>query len=180
MVDCLHLWPFESKVKLALIAAVGQNRGIGLNQALPWHLPDDFAYFKQKTEHHLLIMGRQTFQSLPGVLPNRQHLVISSQLSQLQGANYMCSSIEQALEVAKAHKPANTEWVFGIGGERIFTELLPFADRLYLTEVAAAPASDRFFPKFSRHLWHESVREHHPQDARHAYPFDYVIYVRKQ
>ncbi len=165
-------------MKLALIAAMGENRGIGLNQTLPWHLPDDYGYFKNKTEHHLLIMGRQTFESLPRPLPNRIHVVISSQASKLVGVDYQCQSLEQALVLGEMHRPAETSWVFGIGGERVFTDLLPKADRLYLTEVHASPPADRFFPEFDRGDWHEVSRDHHATDERHPYAFDFVVYDR--
>lgn len=165
-------------MKLALIVAVAENRGIGLNQTLPWHLPDDYAYFKEKTEHHLLIMGRQTFESLPKPLPNRIHVVVTSQETPIAGADYQVASIEQSLACAREFLPVGTQWVFGIGGERIFAELLPLADRLYITEVAAAPEADRYFPVFDKAQWRETSREKHARDERHCYEFDYVVYDR--
>ena len=165
-------------MKLALIAAVAENRGIGLNKTLPWHLPDDYAYFKNATEHHLLIMGRQTFESLPRPLPNRIHVVITSQSAKLKGVDWQCASLEEGLMLARDVAPKDTKWIFGIGGERIFSDLLPVADRLYLTEVAASPEVGRYFPQYDPACWQEVSREHHEQDERHRYAFDYVVYDR--
>ena len=146
---------------LSIIAAINQKRGIGYQNKLLYWLPNDLKRFKALTTGHTIIMGRHTFESLPkGALPNRRNVVLSRQELHFEGAECF-HTLADALH--------------------IYTEALPLADRLYLTEVddEQAPA-DAFFPEVSPELWKEKSRECHPTDEKHLYSYSFVDYERTQ
>lgn len=185
-------------MKISLIAAVAQNGIIGRNDAngkpdLPWHLPDDFAYFKAKTSGHPIIMGRKSLDSLGKPLPKRTNIVVTRNRDfQMPGVTVV-HTLEDALTVG-AHRPAahprvrpstdpsaNPEIpqeIFIIGGAEIYAMALPIANTLYLTEIQKAYEGDTHFPAFDRSEWQEVSRIHHPIDERHEAPFDFVTYER--
>ena len=161
---------------LTIICAIAQNRGIGYNNNLLFHLSADLKRFKSLTTGHTIIMGRRTFDSLPkGALPNRHNIVLSRNASlQLPGAEVF-PSLQAALSACQAD-----EDIYIIGGASVYAEAFPLAQRLCLTEVQAVPAeADVFFPEFDATQWQETSREHHDADERNAVPFDFVDYVRK-
>lgn len=169
-------------MKISLIAAMAQNRVIGKENDLPWKLPDDSAYFKQKTSGHTIIMGRKSFEALGKPLPKRTNIVITRQTDfRAEGATVV-SSLEAALEVARPIEAQNeqpgggTAEIFVIGGAEIYTLALPVANRIYLTEVQKAYDGDARFPEFDKAIWHETSRLHHPADDRHETAFDFVVY----
>src|SRR4030042_1398156 len=143
---------------LSLIAVIGKNRELGKNNKLLWHLPQDLKRFRTLTNGHPVIMGRKTFESLPGVLPNRTNIVITSQYTipgiqevSIPGIEHVnvVSSLVQAIDVAK--KSPGSEEIFVIGGGPVYAQAIDRADRLYLTVVdATAPGADTFFPDYSR------------------------------
>ncbi|WP_128545959.1 dihydrofolate reductase [Larkinella soli] len=167
-------------MRISLIAAVAENGIIGRDNDLVWHLPDDFKYFKQTTSGHPVLMGRKTFESLGKPLAHRLNVVITRNPDyQVEGA-VVVDSLEKALE--EARKTGNAE-AFVLGGEEIFRQALPLADRLYLTDVKAAFDGDTYFPDYQRikgHTteWQERSRRPHPADERHAVPFDFVVWER--
>lgn len=161
---------------LSIIAAINQKRGIGYQNKLLYWLPNDLKRFKTLTTGHTIIMGRHTFESLPkGALPNRRNVVLSRQELHFEGAECF-HTLADALHTCK-----EDEEVFIIGGATLYTEALPLADRLYLTEVddEQAPA-DAFFPEVSPGLWKEKSRECHPTDEKHLYSYSFVDYERTQ
>jgi len=164
---------------ISLIAALTRNRVIGLNNGLPWHLPDDMKYFMQTTKGHHVIMGRRNYDSIPEKfrpLPNRHNIVITRQEA-LQAPNCtVVHSLEEALAIAQKAGEAEA---FVIGGSAIYQLAIPFANRLYLTEIQAELSGDTHFPVFDRAQWREVSRVPHAIDARHAYGFEFVIYDRK-
>lgn len=138
---------------LSIIAAINQKRGIGYQNKLLYWLPNDLKRFKALTTGHTILMGRHTFESLPkGALPNRRNVVLSRKDLHFEGAECF-HTLEEALKSCKEE-----EEVFIIGGATLYTEALPLADRLYLTEVEddQVPA-DTFFPEIDRHIWQEKV-----------------------
>lgn len=138
---------------LSIIAAINQKRGIGYQNKLLYWLPNDLKRFKALTTGHTILMGRHTFESLPkGALPNRRNVVLSRKDLHFEGAECF-HTLEEALKSCKEE-----EEVFIIGGAMLYTEALPLADRLYLTEVEddQVPA-DTFFPEIDRHVWQEKV-----------------------
>lgn len=158
-------------MEIAMIAAVAANRVIGIENRLPWSLPEDLKHFKALTMGAPMIMGRKTFESLPGLLPGRPHWVITRNPQwQAEGATPFLS-IEAALAAA-----ADLERVFIIGGGEIYRRALPLANTLYLTEVALNPAGDAWFPEFDHSEWFEVSRE--AQISAKDIAFAYVKYQR--
>ena len=142
---------------LSLIAVIGKNRELGKDNKLLWHIPGDLPRFRKLTIGHPIIMGRKTFESLPGVLGNRTNIVISSQKSipgikaaPIPGIDQvmLVSSLDEAIEIAK--KSPGSEELFVLGGGQIYAQAIDRADRLYLTIVDAAADADTFFPDYSR------------------------------
>ena len=163
---------------ISLIAALTRNRVIGLNNDLPWHLPDDMKYFMQTTKGHHVIMGRKNYDSIPEKfrpLPNRTNIVVTRQAGLTLPNCTVVHSLEEAVGIArKAGEPE----LFVIGGAAIYQLGMPLANRLYLTEIDVTLAGDTYFPDFPTSAWKEVSRQHHPVDERHAFPFDFVIYER--
>lgn len=166
-------------MKISMIAAMGTNRTIGKDNDIPWHLPDDFKYFKDTTEGHHVIMGRKNFESLPPrfkPLPNRPNIVITRSKSYSAPGAQVVNSLEDALAIAKINGEPEA---FIIGGGEIYKLGLDVADEIYLTEIDAAFNGDTVFPEFDKSQWEETSRKHHPKDERHQFAFDFVIYKKK-
>ena len=189
---------------ISIIAAVAKNRAIGYKNKLIYWLPNDLKRFKALTTGHTIIMGRNTFLSLPkGALPNRRNIVLSSTMwkeetekrkenspaseSALEGNLLPPSSfhfpqnieVYPSLEAALAHCVPDED-IYIIGGASVYRQALPLADRLCLTEIDDTPAeADTFFPPYEEE-WQESLREDHPIDEKHAYRYAFVDYIRKQ
>jgi len=153
-------------VKLALIAAVARNRGIGYKGELPWRLPEDMRRFKQMTTGHAVLMGRKTFEALGKPLPNRRNVVLTHRA--LPGIETY-AAIDAALAAL-----ANEQRVFVIGGGEIYAQLLDNADELYLTHVHRDVTADAFFPPFE-HLIGTRFREIFRDDRDE---FSFVDYLR--
>jgi dihydrofolate reductase len=145
-------------VRLSLIVAQGRNRVIGAGGQLPWRLKDDLAHFKRTTMGAPVIMGRKTWESLPKrPLPGRPNIVISRDWNYDAAEARVYSSFVPSLNAAKAMAlRAGQPEVFVIGGAAIYALALPLADRIYLTEVDAAPEGDAFFPALNPAHWHET------------------------
>ena len=169
---------------ISLIAAMAQNRIIGRNKAngqpdLPWHLPDDFAYFKQKTSGHAIIMGRKSLDALGKPLPKRTNIVITRNPDFRVEGVIVVNTLEAALNAAKeAEATHETPELFVIGGAEIYTLALPVADRIYLTEVHREYDGNASFPEFDKNEWREVSRHPHPADERHEAGFDFVVYEK--
>ena len=144
---------------LILIAAVGESNELGKNGDLPWHLPDDFKYFKETTTGHPMIMGRKTFDTFPRPLPNRQHVIIS------RNKNCMVvHSLDAALDAV-----SESAQVFVIGGGEIYKQALPLATRIELTRVHGTFEADTYFPQIDSEKWVQVRSTFHPADQRHKY-----------
>ena len=164
-------------MKISLISAVAENGVIGRNNDMPWYLPDDFAFFKRKTSHHPIIMGRKSLEALGKPLPNRTNIVITRNPDFSAAGVTVVHTLEEAVDKAKkADRP--TDEIFVIGGAEIYTMALPIATTLYLTEIHQAYEGDTYFPTFDKTEWHEVSRRPHPADERHAVAFDFVEYER--
>jgi dihydrofolate reductase len=160
---------------LSIIVAIGKNNEIGKDNAMLCHLPADLKHFKEVTSGHPVIMGRKTFESLPkGPLPNRRNIVISRNKElRIEGAE-VYPSLDYALL-----KLMDEEEIFIIGGAQIYTQILPDADKLYLTKIQAEfPEADTFFPAIHYREWREVSREVHWVDERNPYAFVFVEYER--
>jgi dihydrofolate reductase len=162
--------------KLALIAAIAKNNAIGFENRLIYWLPNDLKRFKELTTGHTIIMGSNTFRSLPkGALPNRRNIVLSRKESEFHGCETF-SSLEEALANCN-----DSELVYIIGGEMLYKTALPHADILCLTEIDDTPENaDAFFPEFARNEWEVIEQEEHTVDEKHAYNYRFVTYLRRQ
>jgi dihydrofolate reductase len=157
-----------------MIAAVAQNNALGKDNRLVWHLPDDFKRFKQLTSGHHIIMGRKTFESFPKPLPNRIHVIITSQKNYRQESCIIVHSIEEALKAVPHHGD-----VYIIGGGQIYELGMAFADALEITRVHADFEADAFFPAIDINRWQLVNEEFHPKDDRHNYDFTYQTFKKK-
>ncbi len=154
------------------VVAVAANGVIGSEGALPWHLPADLRHFKALTTGKPMIMGRKTFESLPGLLPGRRHIVLTRDTAWAEEGAEVAHSPEAAIALA------NAPHIAVIGGAEIYGQFLPHADRIEWTEVQAEPDGDTHFPAFDRSEWTETAREEHPADGRTP-GFAFVTLLRK-
>lgn len=128
---------------ISIICAMGKNRAIGKDQALPWHLPADLRHFKEITMGSTIIMGRKTYETINRPLPGRKNIIITRKESYQAEGCTVCSSLDQAI------KSADSDEIFIIGGGEIYREALPRAEKLYLTIIDLEPEADTFFPDYS-------------------------------
>ena len=157
---------------ITIIAAVARNRAIGFENKLLYWLPNDLKRFKALTTGHTIIMGRNTFESLPkGALPNRRNVVLSRTTKELPGCDVF-PTLEEAIQSCQPE-----EDVYIIGGARVYEQAIMFADRLCLTEIDDTPKdANAFFPDYSD--WKVETKETHPKDEKHAFEYAFVDYVR--
>ena len=162
---------------LSGIAALAANRVIGKNGDLPWRLPEDLKFFRDKTKGRAMIMGRKTFESLPGgkPLPGRFHIVISRNPEYRPVGAVAVTSLDTAINEARLHRDEWGDETFVIGGGEIFALAMPHLNRLYLTELAADFEGDAYFPKWNRDEFKEVERLHRDLPMR----FDFVLYERR-
>jgi len=156
---------------VSVIAAVADNKAIGLNNTLPWHLPEDLKHFRQLTMGHHIIMGRKTYESLGRLLPGRITVIVSRQLGYGAEGAITAGSLQAAIDACGAD-----EEIFVIGGAELYREAMQRADRLYLTEVHRAFEGDAFFPEYDRAAWQEETREAHV--SADGLPYNFVRYRR--
>ena len=162
---------------ISLIAAMSKNRVIGKNNTLPWKLPEDFKFFKTKTQGKILIMGRKTFESLPGHLPERFHIVISrSPIEADEEDVQFVTSLDKALLVAKKLTADWDKEIFIIGGGDIYKQTMNIADRIYLTIIDQEIEGDTYFPEVD--LAQFELTEEIPRDKPFAFRF--CTYDRKK
>ena len=158
--------------QLSIIVAIANNQVIGINNTLPWHLPEDLKRFRALTTGHHIIMGRKTYESLGRLLPGRTTVIVTRNKDyQLEGA-LIAHSLEDAVALCQ-----NDDEVFLIGGAELYQDGLKLADKLYITEVDLTVDGDAFFPEFDLNLWQETSREAHT--SAQGLPFSYIAYTRK-
>jgi dihydrofolate reductase len=160
---------------IALIAAMDQNRLIGRDNALPWHLPADLRYFKETTTGHVVVMGRKTFESIGKPLPNRINVVLTSQPDYFAPG---CLTVRSTDEVLWLTDKARQ--IFVIGGAEVFRQFLPLADRLYLTHIDHAFAGDVYFPAFDPGDWELVFAKQGEKDAENPYDHRFHVYARRR
>jgi dihydrofolate reductase len=157
--------------EIILVLARASNGVIGNEGGMPWHIPADLRHFKQITKGRPMIMGRKTFESLPGLLPGRRHIVLTRDKEWAEDGAEVVHSIEEALKVA------NGPHVCVIGGVEIFKLFLDAADRVELTEIKAKPEGDTVMPAFDKAAWTEIARDHHRAEGDIP-AHDFVTLVR--
>jgi dihydrofolate reductase len=157
-------------MRISIISAMAENRVIGIENRLPWHLPADLKHFRSLTMGHHILMGRKTFESIGKPLPGRTTVIISRNPDFAAPGCIVAGSIEAA--IAACH---NDSEVFIIGGEQLYRQALPLADRLYLTQVATQVTGDAYFPEIDPAQWRQSAAERFPADAQNPYAYQFLV-----
>jgi dihydrofolate reductase len=158
---------------ISIIAAMAENRVIGRENSLPWHLPNDLKHFKRLTSGHAIIMGRKNYESIGRPLPERTNIVVTRTPDYRAPGCTVVHSIGDAL-VAAGDDPE----VFIIGGAELYAQTLARAHRLYLTEIHAHVSGDTYFPNFDMNAWREQAREKQEADATHPFAYSFVTLER--
>ena len=162
---------------ISAIVAKATNHAIGINNRLPWHLPNDLKWFKEKTMGHHVIMGRKSFESLGKPLPKRTNIIITRDEKFFHSDCIVVRSIDEAL--LAAHKNGESE-VFILGGGQIYDQTKNLWDKLYLTEVDASPDADTYFPVVDLSEYVLTFEESHPQDERHKFRYTFKVFEHKR
>ena len=163
-------------MELVLIAALDRDGAIGRDNDLPWRLPDDLKRFKALTLGKPVLMGRKTAQSLGRALPGRRNLVLTRSGQVPFDGMQAVTSVEEALRVAAGE---GAQELCVIGGGEVYALCLPAATRMHLTHVdTVVEGADAFYPPFDAGQWRVTGREAHAADAKHAFAFEFVDYVR--
>lgn len=158
---------------ISLIVAHDHNHVIGYENGMPWHLPGDLQYFKEKTMGKPMIMGRKTFESIGRPLPGRRNIVVT------RDANYRADGIETATSIEEALALAgDVPEIMIIGGEQIFRLSMELTDRIYITKINHAFKGDTFFPAYEEDF--VLVASQEPETAPEGYTFQYQIFERRQ
>lgn len=160
-------------MKISIIAAMADNRVIGIENSLPWNLPADMKWFRQQTMGKPVLMGRKTYDSIGRPLPKRRNIIITRDGSlDIEGCEVV-TSIDAALKSC-----INEAEVMVIGGASFYEQMLPRADRLYLTLVHGSIEGDAHFPEFDSTEWKEIERTDHHKDEANAFDCSFVIFER--
>ena len=163
---------------ITLIAAAAENNALGKNNEMIWHLPDDFKRFKKLTSGHFIIMGRKTYESLDGPLPNRTHIIITRQENYAEKIDANCCIVVDSIEDAIA-KSASEDETFVIGGGEIYKLALPLADKIELTRVHGTFEADAYFPEIDENKWNLVNEDYHPKDEKHNFDFTYQTFMKR-
>ena len=157
---------------VSIIVATSENRAIGKNNQLLWHLPGDLKHFKDITSGHSLIMGRKTFDSVGKPLPSRRNIVVTRQEIIISGCEVV-NSIDKALELCK-----DEDEVFIGGGAEIYKQAMKLTDRIYLTIVHQDFEADTFFPEIDSSDWKEVSHEDHQPDHKNPIAYSFITLER--
>lgn len=169
-----------SNIKLALVFAQAKNGIIGLNNGLPWRVPSDLKNFKRVTEDKPIIMGRKTFESLPKLLPNRKHIVVSTNGNFFHKDILVYSNLESAINSAKAIAlQIGQPEVCVIGGGEIYKQALIHADIIYQTIINGTPDGDTSFPSLNMDEWEISETTHFDKTEKDEFDFEFRVLKRK-
>ncbi|MBX7191208.1 MAG: type 3 dihydrofolate reductase [Sandaracinaceae bacterium] len=161
-------------MEIVLLAALADHGVIGVDGALPWHLPDDLRRFKRLTLGKPVVMGRKTFASIGRPLPKRRNVVLSRSATPIEGVE-LVHGVEQALTLL-----ADEPEICVIGGGEVYRAFLPLATRLELTHVEASVPGDTRFPDLDPSLWRCVAEERHAPDDAHRWPMRFATYVRAE
>ena len=160
---------------LSIIVAIAKNNAIGKDNKLLWHLPEDLKRFKRLTTGHNIIMGRKTFESLGRVLPNRHHIILCNDAK----LNIDDENVEILDDISKLDKYINSEEEnFVIGGATMYKLLMPYAKKMYITEIDKDFEGDVYFPEINKEEWTSIEKEPGPEDNENDFKYEYVTYER--
>ena len=170
-----------SNMKRSIIVAMAENRVIGINNKLPWHLPNDLKYFKQVTLGKPIIMGRKTFESIGKPLPGRTNIVVTHNPDWSAAGVTAVTSLEHAFATAQIIIEASgADEVMVIGGEQIYCRVLPQINRIYLTQVHAKIDGDAFFPALDLAQWQEIERQNFAAEGANPYAYSFIVLDKRQ
>ena len=161
------------QAKISIVVAMAKNRTIGINNTLPWRCPEDLKHFKSLTMGHHMIMGRKTFDSIGKPLPGRTTVVVTRNRSLKINDCIMAHSLHDAIAASSGDKE-----IFIVGGAELYSQALPLADMLYVTEIQQDIDGDAHFPAINKKEWREVAREARSQETPQALDFHFVIYQR--
>ena len=160
---------------LSIIVAIAKNHAIGKDNKLLWHLPEDLKRFKRMTTGHNIIMGRKTFESLGRVLPNRYHIILCNDTN----LTIDDENVEILDDISKLDKYISSdEENFVIGGATMYKLLMPYAKKMYITEIDKEFDGDVYFPEINKEEWKVTSREQGPEDNENDFNYEYVTYER--
>lgn len=157
-----------------IIVAMGENREIGKDNQLLWHLPADLKHFKEITSGHPIIMGRKTYESIGKPLPNRTNIVVSTKKDWFEEGILIVGSLKEAIKFAKKID----ENIFIIGGGKIYEQCMEIADRLEVTLVKTNLEADTYFPKIDEKNWQKVDEICYPADEKNQYDFCFQTYEK--
>jgi dihydrofolate reductase len=163
-------------VIISIIAAMDRNRGIGVDNKLPWRLSADLKRFRELTMDHHIIVGRKTFESIGSPLPGRRMIVVTRDVNYKAEGCDVAHSVEDATMLARER---GENEVFICGGAEIYAQTIGVADRMYLTLVDAEVSADTFFPEFDELEWNQRESSYQQADDRNQYPFTFKLMIRK-
>ena len=162
---------------LSHIVAASENNVIGFHNQLPWHLPNDFKYFKNKTWGLPVIMGRKSFESLKKALPGRINIVVTRDKSWKADDAIIVSNIDDA--IAKAQE-SNAKEIFIIGGGEIFRQTINMVSRIYRTCVHAVIEGDTFYPEINKNIWHLVSENSFAADEKNNYDYTFEVWEKNK
>lgn len=158
---------------ITLVVAAAENNTIGKDNQMPWHLPNDFKYFKSNTIEHSVVMGRKTFESIGKPLPDRRNIVLTRDQHYHNPEVDVANSLAEVLTYCRDERE-----IFIIGGADIFKQALPLAQKVLLTRVHAEIPGDTFFPELQTDEWQCVSKEEHYKDEKHAYDYTFEVWER--
>jgi dihydrofolate reductase len=161
---------------IASIFAMSENRVIGKENRLPWHLPADLKFFKATTLHHPILMGRKTFESIGRPLPQRTSIIITRQQGYRAEGALVVHSLAEAIQAGQELNPD----IFIIGGAEILQEALALIDTMYLTLIHQTFEGDVFYPAFDEQQWQQTWREDHQPDEKNKYAYSFLKLERRK
>ena len=159
--------------KITLIAAIGKNRELGYNNDLIWNIPEDLKFFKDNTMGKYMVMGINTFNSLPGILPGRKHIVLTRKNVDLGDEIFVIHNLDELLQ----YIDTLSSEVMIIGGASIYRQMIDYADRMLLTEIDSESMADVYFPEFSMEEWDRTLISSHNYNN---IEYSHVEYTRKR
>lgn len=161
---------------ISLLLAMDKNRVIGLNNGLPWHLPKDLRFFKEKTINQTVIMGRKTYESIGKPLPNRRNVILTKTKRDFPKDIEVIHHLQTVLQWNEKHPEQE---YFIIGGAHVFEQILPNADRMYITWIDHSFKGDTYFPSFSEQDWGLTSKVKGEKDDKNPYDYYFLQYDRK-
>lgn len=165
----------KTQARISIIVAMAQNRTIGIDNTLPWRCPEDLRHFKTLTMGHHMIMGRKTFDSIGKPLPGRTTVVVTRNTELKIDGCIVTHSLDEAIAAC-----TGDDEIFIVGGAELYTQALPLADTIYLTEIQQDVTGDAHFPAFNQKEWREIARDPHTQEIPQPLKYHFVTYHRSK